>query len=118
MSTDRKKLSLRMPAAPEEREDRNRTILQQAMERRVCVRWTYNRTLMRAAPHVLYKRHGDLFVDAVVIERNGATPAEMKLGTFKLAGLSSLALTEEPLVLMPALVVDDGRYLEEVVGRA
>ncbi|NIJ08236.1 hypothetical protein FHS31_001853 [Sphingomonas vulcanisoli] len=42
---------------------------------------------MKLAPHILYTRHGDLFLDAVAVEREGRVPGELKLGTFKLAGL-------------------------------
>lgn len=45
---------------------------------------------MKLAPHVLYTRHDELFIDAVTVERNGEAPREVKLGTFKLAGLTEL----------------------------
>src|SRR3546814_18304388 len=50
---------------------------------------------VKLAPHILYTRHDELFIDAVTIEREGKPPREIKIGTFKLAGLSPLALTNQ-----------------------
>ena len=55
---------------------------------------TYNRQQMVLAPHILYTRHGELYVDAVALERDGQPPKELKLGTFKLTGLKDLALDD------------------------
>jgi hypothetical protein len=60
----------------------------EAIARRRCIEATYNRTAIKLAPHILYTRHGELFVDAVTVEREGKPPREIKLGTFKLAGLA------------------------------
>jgi hypothetical protein len=59
----------------------------EAIALRKCIEATYNRMAVKLAPHILYTRHGELFVDAVTIEREGQAPKETKLGTFKLAGL-------------------------------
>jgi hypothetical protein len=64
----------------------SKPILEGIVQRR-CVEAIYNRMRMRLAPHILYTKHDDLFVDAVVLERDGKVPAELKLGTFKLTGL-------------------------------
>jgi len=42
---------------------------------------------MKLAPLILYTRHGELYLDAVAIEREGRPLRDLKLGTFKLAGL-------------------------------
>ena len=55
---------------------------------------TYNRQQAVFAPHILYTRHDELYVDAVVLEREGQPPRETKLGTFKLTGLKDMALAE------------------------
>lgn len=65
-------------------------LLLEAIALRKCIAATYNRTRMKLAPHVLYMRHDELFIDAVTVERNGEAPREVKLGTFKLAGLTEL----------------------------
>jgi hypothetical protein len=67
-------------------------LLSFAIERKVFVIATYNRNSTRLAPHSLFERHGDHFLRAVTVEVEGRTPKELKLGTFKLAGLSSVRL--------------------------
>lgn len=73
----------------------NQTLLA-AIALRKCVTATYNRTTVTLAPHILYTRHGELFVDAVNLAREGGQPREIKLGVFKLTGLSDLELSEQP----------------------
>lgn len=70
-------------------------LLEQAMAKRVCVTALYNRGQATLAPHSLFERHGELYLRAVTIDYDGRKPKEPKLGTFKLAGLSSLALTRK-----------------------
>lgn len=60
-----------------------------------CLTATYNRMVVKLAPHILYTRHEEMFIDAVTIERDGRPPRELKLGTFKLAGLSDVAVIDE-----------------------
>jgi hypothetical protein len=73
------------------RMDANRILLE-AIALRKCVEAVYNRTRMRLAPHILYTRHDELYLDAVALERDGRPAQELKIGTFKLAGLKELAL--------------------------
>lgn len=68
-------------------------ILMEAIARHIAVTAIYNRQQVQLAPHIAYTRHGDLFIDGVVIERDGRPPRELKLGSFKFAGLSEIALT-------------------------
>ena len=65
----------------------------EAIVKRQAVAATNNPIAVTLAPHILYTRHGDLHVDAVTLEREGKPPKEVKLGTFKLAGLSAVRLT-------------------------
>lgn len=74
--------------------DTNRIILE-AIALGRCVEAVYNRMKVRLAPHILYTRHDELYVDAVTLERDGLPPREIKIGTFKLAGLRELALGEQ-----------------------
>jgi hypothetical protein len=71
----------------------SRTLLE-AIALRKCITARYNRGTVKLAPHILYTRHDELFIDAVTVERDGQPPREAKLGTFKLAGLTELALDE------------------------
>jgi len=89
---DRPILSTRradVPASPD-------ALLGAAIRDMTCVRAVYNRNAIRLAPHALYSRNGDLFVDGVVLERDGQPPRELKLGTFKLDGLKALAPAPAP----------------------
>ncbi|WP_174279010.1 hypothetical protein [Sphingomonas bacterium] len=65
----------------------------EAIVKRHAVAATYNNVAVTLAPHILYTRHGDLHVDAVTLERDGKAPREVKIGTFKLAGLNAVRLT-------------------------
>lgn len=67
-------------------------LLLQAIALRKCVTAVYNRMHVKLAPHILYTRHDDVFVDAVTLIRDGQPPKEIKLGTFKLAGLKDIAV--------------------------
>jgi len=79
-------------------------ILLEAIALRKCVKARYNRMTVRLAPHILYTRHDELFVDAVTVEREGQPPREYKLGQFKLAGLTELELGAQ--TFEPARVFD------------
>ena len=69
----------------------NQRILE-AIALQKCIKANYNRTTIKIAPHIMYKRHDALFVDAVTLEREGQPPREIKLGSFKLDGLRDLEL--------------------------
>lgn len=70
-------------------------ILFEAIALHKCVIATYNRMVVTLAPHILYTRHDELFIDAVTLERDGQPPRELKLGTFKLVGLKDLSLSPD-----------------------
>ena len=85
-------------------------IVLEAIARRRCLQATYNRTTVRLAPHILYTRHDELFVDAVTVERDGQRPREAKLGTFKLAGLRDPAVAGQAFRLEPGFDPGDSKY--------
>lgn len=87
-------------------------IIVQAIATRASIEATYNRMRMILSPHVLYTRHGDLFMDATVIEREGKTFTELKLGTFKLIGLQDTVPSEKPFVPFPGFDAGDAKYQE------
>ena len=78
--------------------------LLEAIATRMCATATYNRDAIVLAPHILYTKHDEVHADGVVLERNGAPPKEVKLGTFKLAGLHDVAVTDRPF--LPDAVFD------------
>lgn len=71
------------------------TAIFEAIALHKCLRATYNRLTVTLAPHILYTKHDEMFIDAVTTEREGRPPRELKLGTFKLAGLSDLAVLDQ-----------------------
>ena len=78
--------------------------------RGLCIAAHYNRTAIVLAPHILYTRHDELFVDGVVVEREGLPPREPRVGTFKLVGLSAIALTDRSFFRDPLFQPGDAKY--------
>ena len=70
----------------------------EAIVRLITVTATYNKGSVTIAPHILYTRHGEIYVDAVTVERDGKPPREEKVGTFKMDGLGEPRLTETAFV--------------------
>jgi hypothetical protein len=56
----------------------------------------YNRGVSTLAPYGTFTRRDELYLTAVTIARDGAQPGRLKLGTFKVAGLSELQATPVP----------------------
>jgi hypothetical protein len=73
----------------------------EAIVRQLAVSATYNKGSVTIAPHILYTRHGEIYVDAVTVERDGKPPREEKLGTFKLDGLGDPTLTTRAFTPSP-----------------
>jgi len=87
----------------------------EAIVRLKCIDVTYNRTRMVLAPHILYTRHGALHVDAIIVARENMLPKEVKLGTFKVDGLSGLRLTDRDFVPNPAFEPEAEKYVGETL---
>ena len=87
----------------------NRQFLEAIATRR-CVSATYNRGRVKLAPHILYTRHDEMYVDAVTVERDGEPPREVKFGTFKLAGLKDVALNNREFEPDPAFDPAEDKY--------
>ena len=76
-----------------------------------CLKVTYNKMVVTLAPHILYTRHDEMYIDAVTTDRDGRPPRELKLGTFKLAGLSDLQVLDDTFEAMYGLYNDgDDKY--------
>lgn len=85
-------------------------IVLEAIARRRCLEATYNRMAVRLAPHILYTRHDELYVDAVTVERDGQRPRETKIGTFKLDGLRDPVVADQPFRLEAVFDPGDPKY--------
>jgi hypothetical protein len=90
-------------------------IILEAIVRKQAIAATYNRVSMTLAPHILYTKHGDLHIDAVALDRDGRPPKEVKLGTFKLAGLSAIRLTPRQFAVNGLFHPTDPKYADETV---
>ncbi len=108
MERPRPKLRLKLPQ--ETGQPPAEELLRHAMREHLCVRATYNRGLIRLAPHILYTRHDAPFLDGVVLERNGTAPTEVKLASFRLSGLKGIAMTMESFKPFPSFNPTDERY--------
>lgn len=85
-------------------------IIFEAIVKLRAVAATYNRGDVTLAPHAIYTRHGELYVDATTLERDGRPPKEEKLGTFKLAGLGALRLTPRRFMTSSLFLAHDPKY--------
>jgi len=90
-------------------------ILFEAIVRTRCVEATYNNGHVVLAPHVAFTRHGEVYVGATTIERDGQPPREEKVGLFKLAGLTGFALTERGFTPSPVFDPKDERFAAETM---
>ncbi|AZI34934.1 WYL domain-containing protein [Caenibius tardaugens] len=73
----------------------------EAIARKRLIHADYNGATMQLAPHQLFMRHGELFVSAFNPAKNWRSEEDWRLGNFKLAGLSNVALTEDPFDPLP-----------------
>jgi len=85
-------------------------LLLEAIALRKCVSATYNRMTVTLAPHILYTRHGELYLDAVTVERDGQPPREIKLGAFKLTGLTNVKSLDRMFEPASIFVPSDDKY--------
>ena len=116
MQQERLKLRLREPIFDPEIASDPRAIVEHAIAGRRCIRATYNRDTIDLAPHALYLKHGEPYVDGVVQLRNDAPPKEVKLGAFKLAGLADLAPSIRRFEPNTLFRRDGERYAESLIA--
>ena len=90
-------------------------LIRTALRTRTCVEASYNRQKIVLAPHALYTRHGEPYVDGVVVQRDGQPPREVKLGAFKVDGLRELGLAPVPFRPEPVFDPAAPRYGEDAV---
>ncbi len=87
----------------------------EAIVKQLAVAASYNRGEVTLAPHVIYTRHDEIYVDAVTLERDGKPPKEEKMGSFKLAGLSGLRVTPRRFAVNALYDANDKRYAGTVL---
>lgn len=82
--------------------DEIRVKLMEAIARQKIVSTRYNGEQIRLAPHLLFERHGDLFIGALNLSKNWRADDERRLGQFKLAGLGTATLLDEGFDPLPS----------------
>ena len=76
--------------------------LMEAIARQQVVATRYNGKEVRLAPHLLFERHGDLFIGALNLSKSWRDEDERQLGQFKLAGLGAAELLDETFDHLPS----------------
>ncbi|MEE4453536.1 hypothetical protein [Novosphingobium resinovorum] len=79
-----------------------RLTMMEAISRRRLVQASYNGSVINLAPHLLFERHGDLFVAALNIDKTWRSDEDPRLGQFKLAGLADATLKDDEFSPLPA----------------
>ena len=74
----------------------------EAIARQQIVVTRYNGKQLHLAPHLLFERHGDLFVSALNLSKSWRDEGERRLGQFKLAGLRTAKLLDERFDPLPS----------------
>ena len=78
-----------------------RMTLMEAIARKRAVTAQYNGEQIKLAPHLMFERHGDLFVRALNMTKAWRADEELRLGQFKLAGLVATRLLDETFAPLP-----------------
>lgn len=95
--------------------DEIRINLLKAITSKQIVETRYNGELIRLAPHLMFERHGDLFVRALNVGKNRRADDEPQLGQFKLAGLGGAELLDETFEAVPSYQPSAPRIGDTVV---
>lgn len=82
----------------------------EAIVKKQALAATYNRGTVTLAPHILYTKHGEFYLDATTLERDGQPPKEEKLGAFKLTGLTGLRMTPRRFSPSAVFAVGEEKY--------
>ncbi len=82
----------------------------EAIVKQQAIAAMYNRGSVTLAPHILYTKHGEIYLDALTLDRDGVPPKEPKIGAFKLAGLSALRITPRRFKPSELFVASEEKY--------
>ena len=89
--------------------------MMEAIARKRAVTARYNGAEIKLAPHLLFERHGDLFVSAFNMSKTWRTDDERRLGQFKLAGLGAPQLLDEGFEPLPSYQPDTPRTEDTLI---
>ena len=79
-----------------------RLTLMEAIARQKTIEARYNGNRIKLAPHLMFERHGELFVSALNLSKSWRSAEDRRLGQFKLAGLGSPDLLDEGFDPLPS----------------
>ncbi len=74
----------------------------EAIARKQTVEARYNGDVIKLAPHLLFERHGDLFISALNMSKAWRSDDERRLGQFKLSGLAVMEVLDEGFDPLPS----------------
>lgn len=92
-----------------------RLIMMESIARKVTVAADYNGQRIALAPHLLFERHGDLFVSALNLGKTWREGEDPRLGQFKLAGLGSPELLDGEFDPLPGFAPEAPRETDTVI---
>ncbi|MBW6523652.1 hypothetical protein KZ810_09105 [Sphingomonas sp. RHCKR47] len=82
----------------------------EAIVKQQAIAASYNRGSVTLAPHIVYTKHGEIYLDALTLERDGQPPREAKIGAFKLTGLTGLRVTPRRFAASELFDAKDAKY--------
>jgi hypothetical protein len=92
-----------------------RLTLMEAIARQQAITARYNGGDVKLAPHLLFERHGDLFVRALNLSKTWSHDDERRLGQFKLTGLAATELLDEKFEPLPSFEASAPRSDDTVI---
>lgn len=81
---------------------RKMELVGEAITRLRIVEATYNGSVLRLSPHQIFMRNSAVYVAAFNAGKSRRHDEQPKLGGYNLAGLSQLAVTDEPFDPLPS----------------
>ena len=81
---------------PPEFPEQNIAAVRSAIEQKVLLSVRYNQGISIIAPYATFLKHGETYLRGVTVARDGREPSRLKLGVFKLSGLSDLHVLPVP----------------------
>lgn len=78
-----------------------RLAVMEGITSKLAVTAYYNGGLIKLAPHLLFERHGGLYVHAENLSKASRPDSERRLGQFKLEGLVAARLLDESFDPLP-----------------
>jgi hypothetical protein len=90
-------------------------LLLEAIALKKCVIAIYNNVPMKLAPHILYSKNSALFIDAVILEKNGEVRRDKKIGAFHLMGLNELQVIDQGFDIDPLFQPTAEKYQDTTV---